>query len=206
VLTRDDQELGGTQTVDLDLALDILDSQLRLFLGANAPDSIFIHAGVVAHNSVSIVIPAASFAGKTSLVTALIKAGAVYYSDEFALIDRDGLIHPYPKRLSLRDGGWAQTDHAVETLGGVAGEDPVPLGMIVITTYKAGAQWKPKRLSAGAGAMTLLANAVPAQERPQEVMEAISRAAKDALVLESDRGEADEIAPLLLAELDRHAG
>ncbi len=54
--------------------------------------------------------------------------------------------------------------------------------------------------------MALLANAVPAQERPEEVMQAISRAARDAVVIESDRGEADAIAPLLLAELERHAG
>ena len=75
--------------------------------------------------------------------------------------------------------------------------------MIAITTYKPGAEWSPKRLSAGAGAMALLASAVPAQERPQEVMQAISVAATDAVVIESDREEADEIAPLLLAELER---
>jgi hypothetical protein len=53
--------------------------------------------------------------------------------------------------------------------------------------------------------MALLANAIPAQERPEEAMHAISRAAGQAVVLESDRGEADPIAPMLLAELERHA-
>jgi hypothetical protein len=75
----------------------------------------------------------------------------------------------------------------------------------VITTYKPGAEWKPRRLSPGTGAMALLANAVPAQERPEEVMRTISRAAKGAAVIESDRGEADEIAPLLIQELGRTA-
>ena len=152
-----------------------------------------------------IVIPSASFAGKTTLVTALVKAGAVYYSDEFAVIDRDGLVHPYAKPLSVRGDGWRQTDHAVESFGGVAGDEPLPLGMIVITSYRPGAEWKPKRLSAGAGAMALLANAVPAQERPKEVMHAVSRAAEGAVVIESDRDEADAIAPLLLAELEQQA-
>jgi hypothetical protein len=50
--------------------------------------------------------------------------------------------------------------------------------------------------------MALLANAVPARERPAEVMRVVSRTAERAVVLKSDRGEADEIAPLLLAELD----
>jgi hypothetical protein len=205
-LTNGGEPLAGTRQLHLDLALDIFDSQLRIYLGRMAPDAIFVHAGVVSHRGSAIVIPAASFGGKTMLVAALVKAGAVYYSDEFAVIDRHGLVQPYAKPLSIRLDGLVQTDHAVESIGGVAGDKPLPLGMIVITTYKQGAEWKPERLSAGRGAMSLLANAVPAKERPEEVMRAISRAADNAVVLESDRGEADEIAPLLLEELERHAG
>jgi hypothetical protein len=205
VLERDGERLSGGKSIDLDLVLDVLDSQLRLYVGTNAPDAIFIHAGVVAHRGRALVLPSPSFAGKTTLVAALLKEGAVYYSDEFAVIDRDGLIHPYSKPLSLRrNGGWEQADHAIEALGGVAGDEPLPLGMIMVTSYKPGTSWNPKRLSVGAGAMALLANAVPAQERPDEVMHAVSRAAKDAVVLEGDRGEADEVAPLLFAAFERH--
>ena len=53
--------------------------------------------------------------------------------------------------------------------------------------------------------MALLANAVPARERPAEVLRAISRVADDALAIESERDEADAVAPLLLAELERLA-
>jgi hypothetical protein len=204
-LTRNDKDLASGNGLEFDLALLLLDSQLRIHLGRTAPDTIFIHAGAVAHNGRMIVIPARSFGGKTTLVAALVRAGAVYYSDEFAVIDRDGLVHHYAKPLSVRGDGLAQTDHAVESFGGVAGDEPLPLGMIVITTYKPGAEWKPQRLSPGAGAMALLANAVPAQERPKEVLQAVSRAAEDAVVIESDRGEADEVAPLLIQELQRTA-
>jgi hypothetical protein len=202
VLERDGDRLSGGKSIDLDLVLDLLDTQLRLYLGTNAPDWIFIHAGVVAHQGRALVLPSRSFAGKTTLVAALLREGAVYYSDEFAVIDREGLVHPYPKPLSVRNGGWEQIDHTVETLGGVAGDEAVPVAMVVVTSYDPGAQWNPRQLSAGAGAMALLSNAVPAQERPKEVMHAVSRAAKDAIVLEGDRGEADEVAPLLLAELE----
>jgi len=134
-----------------------------------------------------------------------VRAGAVYYSDEFAVVNRDGLIVPFPKPLSIRDDdGWNQTDHAVESFGGAAGEAPVPVGMIVITSYQPGARWQPRRLSAGAGAMRLLEHAVPAQERPDEVMQAIRQIAKDAIILESERDEADKLAPELLAELERN--
>ena len=206
-LSRNGEELSGVESIDLDLALEMLETQIRLYLGTRAPESIFFHAGVVAHHGRAIVIPATSFSGKTTLVAALVSAGATYYSDEFAVVNRDGLVVPFPKPLSLRqDGGWEQTDHTVEALGGTAGEGPVPVGMIVSTSYQPGAQWQPRRLSSGAGAMTLLSNAVPAQERPDEVMHAISQIAKDAIVLQSDRDEADPIAPELLAELERHFG
>jgi hypothetical protein len=205
-LLRNTSPLAGGDGMPLDLALEVLDTQLRLYLGRMSPQTIFIHAGVVAHSGKAIVMPAPSFGGKTTLVTALVKAGALYFSDEFAVIDRDGLIHPYPKLLSIRDGGWAQTEHEVESLGGVAGDQPLPLGLIVVTNYTPGAEWTPRELSAGAGAMAMLANAVPAQERPKEVLEAVARAAQGARVIESDRGEAEQIAPLLLAELDRLSG
>jgi hypothetical protein len=203
-VSRDGTTLAGGG-MSLEIALTMVDVELRHVLGRTSREVIFIHAGVVAHAGRTIVMPAASLGGKTTLVTALVKGGATYFSDEFAVIDRGGLIHPYPKPLSIREGN-AQAEHPVESLGGVAGVEPLPLGMIVITTYKAGAEWRPKRLSGGAGALALLSNAVPAQERPKEVMEAVARAASKAEAIESDRDEAEQIAPLLLAELERHVG
>jgi hypothetical protein len=207
VVTLDGEQLSGSQSVDLDLALELLEAQLRLFLGTWATETTFIHAGAVAHHGKAIITPGTSFAGKTTLVAALVRVGAIYYSDEFAVLTQEGLVVPYAKPLSLReDGGWDQTDHAVESLGGAAGDGPIPIGMIVSTSYQPDAKWEPRRLSSGAGAMRLLENAVPAQERPQQVMRAVRLAADGALVLEGDRGEADEVAPLLLAELERYGG
>jgi hypothetical protein len=59
---------------------------------------------------------------------------------------------------------------------------------------------------ATAGPRTLFGHAIPAREGPKEVMQAISRAAKGALVIRSDRDEAEQIDPQLLSELQRHAG
>jgi hypothetical protein len=202
---KDDEVIN--RGLELDLALTILDSQMRLVVGVKAPDAIFIHAGVVAHRGRTLVMPGSSFAGKTTLVAALVRLGAVYFSDEFAVIDAEGMIHPYAKPLSLRDaGGYAQTDHPVERLGGVKGDTALPAGIVAVTTYAPGAQWRPERLSSGEGAMALLANAVPARERPAQVMSAIARAIDNAIVLRSDRGEAEGVAPILLAELDRISG
>lgn len=191
--------------LELELALMLLDSQVRLYVGVKAPHTIFVHAGVVGHRGAAIVAPGRSFAGKTMLVSALVGAGATYYSDEFAVIDEQGLVHPYAKPLSLRGDDQMQIDHPVERLGWTAGSEPLPLGAIVLTNYRADAAWRPRPLTGGEGAMALLANAVPARERPAQVMRVISRAAEGAIAIESERGEADEVAPLLLAELDRLA-
>jgi hypothetical protein len=69
---------------------------------------------------------------------------------------------------------------------------------VVATRYRAGAEWKPARLSSGQATVELMANTVPAQERPQETLRALSRAAGGAIVLQSDRGEAGAVAQELL--------
>lgn len=188
--------------MNLELSILMLDTELRLFIARKAPDAIFVHAGVVAHNGKAIVLPGLSFAGKTSLVAALVRAGATYYSDEFAVLDNDGRVRPYAKPLSIRDKNLIQVDTHVDSLGGTAGDVPLPIGLIAVTSYKPKGKWNPRRLTAGEGAIALLANTVPARERPQESLSAIRKAIDGAVFLESERGEADQLAPVLLAELD----
>lgn len=196
---------GDVETLGLglELAVLMLDTELRLYIARKAPRAIFVHAGAVAHKGRTIVLPGLSFAGKTTLVAALVQAGATYYSDEFAVLDENGLVHPYPKPLSLRNEQRIQVDQSVESLGGVAGDRPLPVGLVAVTSYEPGAQWSPRRLTAGEGAMAVLANTVPARERPQEAMRAIRAALDGAVVLESRRGEAEPVAASLLAELAR---
>jgi len=191
-----------TTGMPLDLALEILDSTIRERIAFSAPDHIFVHAGVVAHQGRAIVIPGKSFSGKTTLVAALVRAGATYYSDEFAPIDRDGLVHPYAKPLSIRGANQLQNNHHVETLGGAAGDEPLPVGLVVLPTYRAGASWEPTRLSPAQGALAMIGHTAPARERPQQMVPTLTRAVESATILQGDRGEADELAPLLLAELE----
>jgi hypothetical protein len=194
---------GIARGVELDLALELLGSLLRIHIGDHSPVAIFVHAGVVGHAGKALVLPGVSFAGKTTLVAELVRAGATYYSDEFALVDDDGLVHPYAKPLSVRGADLTQTDHDVATIGGTTGVEPLPVGTVVVAHYKPGAQWRPRELSAGEGVLALLANTVPAQSRPAESLRALSRAVEGVRILEGERGEARDLAPLLLAELAR---
>jgi hypothetical protein len=189
---------GVSGSSDLEVALAVLETRLRSFVAVRAPDHIFVHAGVVGLGGRAIIIPSPSFGGKTTLVTELIRAGAVYYSDEFAVLDADGMVHPYPKPLSIRLDGLNQVDHAVGAFGATTGVEPVPIGLVIVTSYVPGAQWRPERLSPGEAVLAMLANTVPAQERPAQALATIKRAIDGAIVLSSDRGEAGAVVAQVL--------
>lgn len=194
----------GERTVNADgnltLSLTVLDTHMRMRVAINAPGLIFVHAGVVAHGDRAILLPGYSFAGKTTLVAALVRAGAVYYSDEFAVLNGEGLVHPYPKRLSLRrPDDTYQIEHEVGQLGGKAGDHPVPLALAVFTNYVEGANWNPRPMATGRAVLRMVENAVPARLRPEATLRAITRALHGATALEGERGEAEDVVDALLA-------
>jgi hypothetical protein len=189
--------------LNADVAVHVLDAQLRARIAALARDRIFVHAGVVAVGERALLLPGSSFCGKSTLVAALVSEGATYYSDEFAVLDEDGTVHPYPRLLSLRTGDGRHGDYAsVEELGGHAGTGPARPALIVVTRYEPGRRWEPRPHTAGFGALSLLTNAVPARPRPEATTQAVSRAAAGAQVMEGNRGEAQETAAMLMAVLE----
>lgn len=186
--------------VDLRLALGILDAELRMHIALHAPEHVFVHAGVVGVEERAIVFPGRSFAGKTTLVAALVRAGAEYLSDEYAVLDSDGLVHPYPKPLSMRIDGTREADERpIESLGGRASEKPLPVAAIVFTSYRPGAAFAVRPCTVGEGVVKLLEHTIAARSRPQQVLAAVRRAATDAVVFEGYRGDADQAAGALLS-------
>lgn len=178
---------------------EALVTDLQLYVAEMARRRVFIHAGVVGWQGSAIMLPGRSFCGKTRLVVALIRAGAEYYSDEYAVLDSKGRVHPYPRLLSIRqdDGAPPRRDTA-EDLGGRCGTGPLPVGLVVVSTYEPGARWQPRRLSAGEAMLALLAHSVSVRRQPEVVLDTLARVVADAPVLASSRCEADElVAPLL---------
>src|SRR5262249_48159665 len=90
------------RTHDLEDALAVLEHDIQLYLAESARGRLFVHAGVVGWRDRAIVLPGHSFSGKTTLVATLVRAGATYYSDEYAVFDRQGKVYPYARPLSLR--------------------------------------------------------------------------------------------------------
>jgi hypothetical protein len=193
-----------TRCLNLDVVGRFLRTQLRRYVGHYSRDLTFVHAGVVTDRGRAIVLPGHSFSGKSTLVAALVRAGAEYYSDEYAILDADGLLRPYLEPLVMRDAsGRRSTADPVESEAPARGADAVRIGLVALTSYTPDGRWLPRRLAAGDAVLALMEHAVPARERPAETLAALQRALQGAVVLASERGDADETAAALLREASK---
>lgn len=189
-------------TRSADEALHVMESLMHGQVAAEAQKYLFVHAGVVAWNGRAILIPGRSFSGKSSLVAALIEAGATYLSDEYAVLDAGGQVHAYAKTLSLRDEeGHPRGCYSIEALGGQAADGPLPVGLILSATYQAGARWRPRLLTPGRALLTLLDNTVQVRKQPGMALGILQKVAADAPAFQSKRGEAAPVAAWLRERL-----
>ena len=189
--------------MDLDQLLEGFEADVRLTVATSARRRTFVHAGVVGWRGRAIVLPGRSFSGKTTLVAELVRAGASYYSDEFAVFDSRGRVHPFPKPLSVRE----RTDHSVrkvpaEALGGTPGQRSLPVGVVVLSEYRAGARWRPRALTSGRALLALLAHAVPVRHEPERSLATLEQVITGASILKGVRGEAGTVAEKLLHQVE----
>ena len=187
------------RTKDLELVLKTFESELQLLVAEFARRRTFVHAGVVGWKNQAVVIPGLSLTGKTTLVSKLVQAGAKYYSDEYAVFDERGRVHPFPRLLGIRRPNEFETSRVdVASLGGVPGTRPLPVRLVISTKYRAGARWRPRQLTRGRGVLELLANTVSARSQTRLAFKTLPRAIQGAEVLKGVRGEADEIIETIL--------
>src|SRR5258706_3289708 len=85
LLYRDDVKVA--RSLEPTAIVSALESDLQLYLAERARRRIFVHAGVVGWQGRAVLIPGHSMSGKSTLVAALVRAGASYYSDEYAVLD-----------------------------------------------------------------------------------------------------------------------
>jgi serine kinase of HPr protein (carbohydrate metabolism regulator) len=193
--------------LELQSAVDELARELMVHVADHSPERVFVHAGVVGWGSRALVLPGASFAGKTTLVAALVRAGASYYSDEYAAVDEGGRVHPYARALRIRrEGEIAQRAVTVEELDGSAGSEPLAVSLVAFTEYAEGGAWSAEPVSAGMAVLEMLRHAIPVQRTPARVMATLAKMMETAVAVRSVRGEASEAAAALLSEVNARAG
>jgi hypothetical protein len=191
--------------LETSLALERLSSELRLTVAEFAVERVFIHAGAVGWKGKGIIFPARSFKGKSSLTAALVRCGARYYSDEYAILDKRGMLHSFPKDLSLRGikDEFSQTEHTVESLGGRAGKRPIPVKLILLTEFQKSAKWKPEPVTPGTAAMDVINNCVSIRRQPEFVLPVVNRVTSSSVAVRSKRGDAEVTAPFILELLNQ---
>ena len=198
ILFADAVQIG--RSMDWEMLLDGFEKDVELFVGERAHGKVFVHAGVVGWKGRAILLPGKSLAGKSTLVAELVRAGATYFSDEFAILDEKGFVHPFRRPLELRKPGDTGSEKfAVEGLTGAGTPDALPVGCVLAAKYRAGAGLRPKPLSPGAACLEILQHTLSARSQPELVLPALQAVANRARCYKAARGEAAEVAAALLA-------
>lgn len=78
----------------------------RLVTGQMAPRLLSLHASAVSLHDRVCIFAGVSGAGKSSICTAALLKGAGYLTDEFTLLDSEGVVYPFPRPLQ-----WDAIDH-----------------------------------------------------------------------------------------------
>lgn len=177
-----------TYPSSLDLA-----NLVELTVVERLPDLVAIHAGAVAFDERVVLLPGSTQTGKTHLVTALLSAGATYLSDEFALIDDLGLVHPYPRMLALREDGGIRRAGADE-FGELASHGPLSAAGLAVLTYDAGVRGlDADQANASEAWMHLVEHCICARRRPAEAFASTTFVAKASAAVAGRRGEAESV-------------
>jgi hypothetical protein len=172
-------------------------------IAAVADADVFVHAGVVGWNNRAIVLPGRSFSGKTTLVAAFLRQGATYYSDEYAVFDSSGRVHPYARPLHVRErNAVAGSLYPPQRFGAVAGTQPLAVALVVLARYAPHTGWLIHRLSPGNTLLKLIANTVGARSRSRQTIQWLRHVALNARAYEVRRGESDDAVKRLLEVLN----
>lgn len=206
-LTDDDGQvkfdIAGVSSGDFkenDIGFDrYLNGAFRSHIAAYSRNWVFIHAGVVEWKGRALIFPGHSHKGKTTLVSELIRLGAGYMSDEYAVIDQSGLIYPFERDLGVRPAaqeGPIPTDPAA--FGGQRRHDPVEPGMVLFTGFVENGKWDPTPITVGRAILEAVPEVIPMSFNTEFVLKVLNTTFKRAILVRSDRGEARDTAPKVL--------
>lgn len=200
---ENDKPAGSLENLD-DL-IGYLDAHLRIAVGEHAKQHVFIHAGVVGIGGRAVVVPGFSRSGKTTLVKELIKNGADYFSDEYAVIDAAGLCHPFPRALGIRGqikGSERQIDVSPTTLGASIGDRPLPVGLLLITEFRPDAVWEPVFPTVGEAMLEVMPHTISIGRNTHFAMNALKNMLGSAIIAKSSRGDAVKFTQAILNFID----
>lgn len=209
---------ASSAAADLRIQLEKADDQFRLLLNENEvsvatepsqliPDLIHaideaivstlstlraVHAGAVQLGDRVLLLPGFSHAGKSSMVAELLRRGATYFSDEYALIDADGRVHAYPRPMLQRNGGSHQVPVLAEESGVPVASSAAQVGWIMEMRYRPGSVWNLTPVAQSAGLLILLRHTPHLVAECPDLIDKFQRAASGAQCFVGHRIEAKD--------------
>jgi hypothetical protein len=183
------------------------DSLVRILVAEFTKERIFLHAGVVGWKGKAIILPGNSFYGKTTFVAELVRRGADYYSDEYAVLDADGLVHPFARPLSIRNdsGTITETPTSVSDLKGIEGEIPLPVGIVFFTQHVPESTPNYEYLTTGQGVVEIIAQTIAIRRNTEFAIKVLKKALSSAIIVKSPRPDAGSFARNFLEFVDNTA-
>ena len=181
-------------------------SYFRAVVAASAPAHLFLHAGCVKFQGRLFIFPGDSHSGKSTLVKEFLMSGAEYFSDEYSVLDCEGLVHPFPKPLSIRpelgsDGETAEIDPKV--IAAKEASVPARIDYVIFTTYKSEAVWNPVKTTLSAGILALIPHSIGLHARAEFSLQILEKAFKNALFFKGDRPDASDFVAILGHSLEK---
>jgi len=181
-----------------DAILNVLASQVRLGVAERAKTKVFVHAGVISVHGRVVMIPGVSYSGKTTLVAEFARRGVVYFSDEYAVLDENGNVHPFPRKLSVRGPGGSLTEMTAESLGATVATAPARVGLVLITEFKSDSDINLEALTFGNAMLELIPHTIPIRMNTDFALKTFRNALSRAIILKGERPEAAIFAEYVL--------
>ncbi|HEX8513716.1 MAG TPA: HprK-related kinase A [Allosphingosinicella sp.] len=127
VAIRGDYVLPDAAPLPLAQGLLAAEMGMNLQMALGQKRFLLLHAASIERDGRALLLTGHSGAGKSTLGALLGERGWRFMGDEFALLDlKDGLLHPFPRAVSLKN----------ESLGLLDGIDPARLGPVLTGTPK----------------------------------------------------------------------
>lgn len=181
------------------------DTCVRILVAEFAKDRVFIHCGVVVWKGKSILFPGDSYTGKTTLVAEFVRRGAVYYSDEYAILDDKGLVHPFARPLAIRDKKdfSLRYDTPAAELGGTSGTFPVPVDLVFLLKYRMFSRSRVERLSAGKAVLEIMPFAITLKSNPKFTLFVLNKLSNRVTFFSGQRGNSKNAVDNLIEIVDK---
>ncbi len=146
----------------------------------------------------AIVIPGDARTGAPEIVAAMLRSGARLLAARWVPLDDAGIVHQHARRLPLAEADGTVVMRSAEELGAERTTTPVPLGRVILTSQRDGAEFSLRPVDSADAVRTLLARSPRAMREHDEVVHTLRQALANAEVSGSAHDKPADVAAALL--------